>query len=185
MGDSCDFGASEPVINWASILDRQNGIILDLEEKVFALNNWVNDLHSGMYINCVYCGHRYGPSDEVPSSMADVLKEHIEKCPKHPMSSLKSQIRFAVNRIDEGMVDYWKKDYSDHKSQIMTLKDTIEEVNIVFNLKIENTISEKNNILKVITLLNHALEVMNTHRRGGCDGFGENDVKKAIDLLKI
>ena len=55
------------------------------------LKQWVNDLQSGMYINCVYCGHRYGPKDKVPSTMADALKEHIEKCPKHPMSALKKE----------------------------------------------------------------------------------------------
>jgi len=44
-----------------------------------------------MYINCVYCGHRYGPDDEVPATMAEVLKEHIEQCPEHPMSALKAE----------------------------------------------------------------------------------------------
>ena len=47
---------------------------------------WVRDLQSGMYINCVYCGHRYGPKDSTPASMADVLKQHIERCPQHPLS---------------------------------------------------------------------------------------------------
>jgi hypothetical protein len=56
------------------------------------MEKWVNDLHSEMYINCVYCGHRYGPKESTPVSMADILKEHIEKCPKHPMSKLKSQL---------------------------------------------------------------------------------------------
>jgi hypothetical protein len=44
-----------------------------------------------MYVNCVYCGHRYGPKENTPVSMADVLKDHIEKCPKHPMSVLRSK----------------------------------------------------------------------------------------------
>jgi hypothetical protein len=52
------------------------------------LLQWVDDLQSGMFINCVYCGHRYGPQDEVPASMADVLKQHIAQCPNHPMSEL-------------------------------------------------------------------------------------------------
>lgn len=56
------------------------------------LREWVNDLQSGMFINCVYCGHRYGPNDEVPASMADVLKEHIPQCPEHPMSHLKTSL---------------------------------------------------------------------------------------------
>jgi hypothetical protein len=53
---------------------------------------WVNDLQSGMYINCVYCGHRYGPADEVPATMADALKEHIEQCPEHPMSKAHAEV---------------------------------------------------------------------------------------------
>jgi len=56
------------------------------------LEKWVNDLQSGMYINCVYCGHRYGPKDEVACSMQDVLKKHIEKCPKHPLSAAREMI---------------------------------------------------------------------------------------------
>jgi hypothetical protein len=56
----------------------------DLELERY--KQWVSDLQSGMFINCVYCGHRYGPADEVPATMADALKEHIEQCPEHPMS---------------------------------------------------------------------------------------------------
>lgn len=52
------------------------------------LNKWIADLQSGMYVNCVYCGHRYGRNGEVPESMADVLKRHIAACPEHPMSAL-------------------------------------------------------------------------------------------------
>ena len=57
---------------------------------------WIDDLQAGMYINCVYCGHRYGPEDEVPASMADVLKEHVESCPDHPMSKLKAELEQAL-----------------------------------------------------------------------------------------
>ena len=62
------------------------------EAEVEKLRVWVDDLHSGMYINCVYCGHRYGPKDEVPAIMADVLKEHVERCSEHPMSKLKTEV---------------------------------------------------------------------------------------------
>lgn len=55
------------------------------------LQQWVHDLQSGMYINCVYCGHRYGPRESTPETMADVLKAHVEQCPKHPMSALKCE----------------------------------------------------------------------------------------------
>lgn len=59
-----------------------------LKQELERYKQWVADCQSGMYINCVYCGHRYGPSDEVPCSKADALKQHIAQCDKHPMSKL-------------------------------------------------------------------------------------------------
>lgn len=56
------------------------------------LRTWVNELHAGMTVNCVYCGHNYGPSKDTPVAMADVLKAHIEVCPEHPMSKLKAEL---------------------------------------------------------------------------------------------
>lgn len=64
------------------------------------LQQWVNDLQAGMYINCVYCGHRYGPDDEVPATMAEVLKEHIAVCPKHPLA----EARAECERLREALV---------------------------------------------------------------------------------
>lgn len=66
--------------------------ILDLEAENERLRKWVNDLQSGMFINCVYCGHRYGPKDEVPASKADVLTTHVEKCSKHPLFEARERI---------------------------------------------------------------------------------------------
>lgn len=63
-----------------------------LEEKE-RLEQWVKDLQSGMFVNCVYCGHRYGPSEETPVSQAELLTKHVEECPKHPMHVLKQRIR--------------------------------------------------------------------------------------------
>ncbi len=60
-------------------------------KEIARLNQWIADLQSGMYINCVYCGHRYGPDPGTPVAMADVLKAHVEVCPKHPMSALKTE----------------------------------------------------------------------------------------------
>jgi len=68
-------------------------------DEIESLQNWVADCQSGMYINCVYCGHRYGPQDEVPSSMADVLREHVEQCPKHPLSAVKAEIERLRSRV--------------------------------------------------------------------------------------
>lgn len=66
-------------------------LIEHLMSEVERYQKWVNDLQAGMMVNCVYCGHRYGPAEDTPVSMADVLKEHIEHCPKHPMSKIKAE----------------------------------------------------------------------------------------------
>ncbi len=64
----------------------------DAQAEIEQLNKWVDDCQSSMYINCVYCGHRYGPDDgDHLNSMRDALREHVAKCPKHPMSSLLTQ----------------------------------------------------------------------------------------------
>ena len=71
---------------------------MDSKDKEIArLKQWINDLQSGMYINCVYCGHRYGPSKDTPVAMAEVLKQHIEVCPEHPMSKLRVKYETLLN----------------------------------------------------------------------------------------
>lgn len=58
--------------------------LIDIRDKeIKRLEEWISDLHSNKYINCVYCGHRYGP-DTVPPSR-EILHEHITKCEKHPL----------------------------------------------------------------------------------------------------
>lgn len=68
-------------------------IALELIQEHKRLCAWVDDLQSGMYVNCVYCGHQYGPGETTPVSMAEALKTHVETCPEHPMSRLKSENR--------------------------------------------------------------------------------------------
>ena len=65
--------------------------------EIESLRELVDDLQSGMYVNCVYCGHRYGPKETTPVSMADALKAHVESCPKHPMSVIKQRL----DRLEE------------------------------------------------------------------------------------
>ena len=84
------------VIGLPSDGDRHKHLV----NEVNRLSRWVSDLQSVMYINCVYCGHRYGPQDQVPASMADVLKEHIEQCPAHPMSALKTKLTALERRVE-------------------------------------------------------------------------------------
>jgi ribosomal protein L37AE/L43A len=59
------------------------------EANLERYNQWVDDLQSGMYVNCVYCGHRYGPGETTPVTMAEALKQHVQECPQHPMSELR------------------------------------------------------------------------------------------------
>lgn len=68
-----------------------NGI-QELTDHINSLNAWIDDLQSGMYVNCVYCGHRYVLNKDTPVSMADSLKAHIEECSQHPMSALKLEL---------------------------------------------------------------------------------------------
>lgn len=60
---------------------------------------WIADLHTGTSINCVYCGHNYGPSATTPVAMADVLKAHIAQCPEHPMSGLIAALTAASHAL--------------------------------------------------------------------------------------
>ncbi|NIQ81497.1 MAG: hypothetical protein GTN93_26065, partial [Anaerolineae bacterium] len=56
----------------------------ELLAEIARLKRWVDDLQSGMYINCVYCGHRYGPVEDTPVAMSKVLYSHILTCEEHP-----------------------------------------------------------------------------------------------------
>jgi hypothetical protein len=61
-----------------------NDRVTSQSEEITRLNQWIADLQSGMYINCVYCGHRYEPG--TPDVRDKVLYDHIKQCPKHPLS---------------------------------------------------------------------------------------------------
>jgi hypothetical protein len=63
--------------------------------EITNLKRWVRDLQAGVTVNCVYCGHRYGPDPGTPVAMADVLKQHVQQCHQHPMTKLK----FALEKI--------------------------------------------------------------------------------------
>jgi hypothetical protein len=85
-----------------------------------------------MYINCVYCGHRYGPDDEIPATMADVLKEHIAQCPKHPMSQLQRTtidvICWCISRVrDEAEDGDYATAADDVTNKLFFLADWIRE----------------------------------------------------------
>ena len=85
-------------------LDETHAKGLAAEAEVARLQAWVSDLQAGTYINCVYCGHRYGPDDvaaeSIPRaeatgkpSMAEALRQHVATCPRHPMAALEARLR--------------------------------------------------------------------------------------------
>lgn len=83
-------------------VNRATNVIAEnvrLTDEVARLRACVSDLQSGLYVNCVYCGHRYGPGETTPVSMADALKAHVEQCPEHPMSALKARERALVEAL--------------------------------------------------------------------------------------
>lgn len=70
--------------------------------ELVRLRQWVADLQSGMFVNCVYCGHRYGPKENTPVTQADILKAHVEVCPEHPMARLNrenAELQEAVRQL--------------------------------------------------------------------------------------
>ncbi len=91
--------------------DVDGRALVSARAEVERLRTWIDDLQSGMFINCVYCGHRYGPRDEVPDSMADVLRRHVEQCPQHPMSELRKKLAWSQEAVasllkeNEGLLD--------------------------------------------------------------------------------
>ena len=66
----------------------------ELLEEIDRLNQWIHDCQSGMYINCVYCGFRYGREGKVAPTMQQALYDHIAVCPKHPLSKANAPSTF-------------------------------------------------------------------------------------------
>lgn len=79
---------------------------------------WVADLHSGMYINCVYCGHRYGPHAEVLATMAETLKHHVEECPEHPLSKTRKLFFEFLDEVEDKATNNRAKATLDHLSEL-------------------------------------------------------------------
>jgi len=107
--------------------------VKDLTLLIQKYRKWIDDLHSGMYINCVYCGYRYGPMNETPSSMADVLKQHISQCPDHPMSLLKTQYG-NLKEAAETLL-YWHEECGTGHLVDEYTADKCDECKIIWDLK--------------------------------------------------
>ena len=81
--------------------DQVRTEIARLRAQLAAVEHWVDDLQSGMFINCVYCGFRYGPGSihaeslddpKATASMRDALTAHVQQCPKHPLAAAEQRV---------------------------------------------------------------------------------------------
>jgi len=88
-------------IDWPSFRDGWEQCRERSDAERTQLKQWVSDLQSGRYVNCVYCGWNFGLSETTPTSMADILREHIEQCEAHPMSALKAQNERLRSALEE------------------------------------------------------------------------------------
>ena len=70
------------------------------QEENARLEKWVDDLQSGLWINCVYCGHRYGPKETTPVTMRKALYDHVAQCEKHPLFTALARIS-ALEAVGE------------------------------------------------------------------------------------
>ena len=79
------------------------------ETELYRYKQWIDDLQSELYVNCVYCGYRYGRGEITSISMKDVLHKHIEQCTQHPMSALKKEVESLKNENEQLKRElYWK-----------------------------------------------------------------------------
>jgi len=96
-------------------------------DEIDRLNAWVADLQSGMYVNCVYCGHRYGPGETTPVSMADALKAHIAQCQQHPMSAVVKLLQECADDLAD-MIEGHYAATKDHPAMKMRYDRDIDPV---------------------------------------------------------
>lgn len=81
-------------------IEKRDKVLVEQHAEIDRLNKWVSDLQSHLYINCVYCGHRYAPG--TGPAMQQVLYDHIKVCPKHPLAAALKEIE----RLKEELKNY-------------------------------------------------------------------------------
>ena len=95
-----------------------------------------------MYINCVYCGYRYGPTDDVPSTMAQALEDHIKECPKHPLSKMRKLAEKSYHMLMQAQ-DIMRKNECLPFDPDKAFRDLIKDLEDEFGKTEDNEIGEK------------------------------------------
>lgn len=76
------------------------------QQELARYRQWVSDLQSAMYVNCVFCGHRYGPLSSAATTSAEILREHIEQCEQHPLSYARADLRSLIESFDLALAEF-------------------------------------------------------------------------------
>lgn len=181
----------EPCTDCASA----TALYAEAKADVAHLNRWVNDLQAGCYINCVYCGHRYGPDDEVPAAMADVLKTHIEQCPEHPLAAATQTIASLQAKaiVDEAIVERLSAQRDDWKSASGLIiggdPDGIEPHHLEADLRKRDAecVALKEGMVVALTMLKRAIEAGNLALYGWRNDpheleMGQDEVEDLLDI---
>jgi hypothetical protein len=75
-----------------------------ITKEIEALQQWIKDVQGKTFVNCIYCGHRYGAASTTPVALADIMKQHVAQCPKHPLSVTKKALSEArLDMIEAGL----------------------------------------------------------------------------------
>lgn len=61
----------------------------------------VQEIAAARVLTCVYCGHQY--PDGTPAAKHAALTEHIQKCPKHPMTELRQKVTSFCDTMTEAL----------------------------------------------------------------------------------
>ena len=88
-------------------------------------------------VTCVYCGHEY--PDQTPTHGAEILKEHIKVCEKHPMRESEQKIKklrqalFALIGVEtiEELIEMESMLKSTQFSSGITQQDKIVAINAI------------------------------------------------------
>ena len=71
-----------------------------ITKEIESLQQWIRDVQGKTFVNCIYCGHRYGAASITPVALADIMKQHVAQCPKHPLSVTKKSLEEAATLLE-------------------------------------------------------------------------------------
>ena len=64
---------TEREVAMETVIDQQRA-------EIERLKQWVEDLQGEAWVNCVYCGFRFGPVEKFPVSTTEIFTKHLRQC---------------------------------------------------------------------------------------------------------